>query len=128
MDTIDTSISVPLSELDLSKTVYVHIKAIDYSGNSSETNHYEYTFSDKLEVKPKSVSLYKGNSKQLDVVLTSYSYGLSDIKWISSDESVAIVDSKGKITAVGVGKATIKAQVEGTDISDYCEVSVNKRL
>jgi hypothetical protein len=49
VDTTDTSISVPLSELDLTEPIYVHIKALDYAGNASETTHYEYTFKDKLK-------------------------------------------------------------------------------
>lgn len=44
VDTTDTSILVPLSELDLTKPIYVHIKAVDYAGNASETTHYEYFF------------------------------------------------------------------------------------
>jgi hypothetical protein len=84
-------------------------------------------FKDKLELKPKTVSLYKGNSKQLEAVLTSFSYTVSDLRWESSDENVATVDSKGKVTAVGIGRCTIKAYITETDISADCEVSVLKK-
>lgn len=35
------------------------------------------------------------------------------ITWTSSDETVATVNAQGVVTAVGVGSATITAQVEG---------------
>lgn len=127
VDTTDTSISVHLSELDLTIPVYIHIKAVDNAGNSSDTTHYEYTIKDKLEVKPKSVTLNKGSSKQLEAVLTSFSYEIQDVRWESSDEKVATVDSNGKVTAVGIGKCTIKAYITETDIMADCEVSVLKR-
>ncbi|MBP3338077.1 MAG: Ig-like domain-containing protein [Lachnospiraceae bacterium] len=38
------------------------------------------------------------------------------VNWISSDTTVAIVDSQGKVTAVGSGQATITAILEGTTL------------
>lgn len=45
--------------------------------------------------------------------------------YTSSDNSVATVDSEGNITAVGIGSATITATIDGTDISDSCEINVS---
>lgn len=47
------------------------------------------------------------------------------IVYSSSDTSVATVDENGKVTAVGTGAAVITAQVEGTEMSDSCEVNVS---
>ena len=47
-----------------------------------------------------------------------------DIVWTSSNANVATVDENGKVTAVGVGKATITATIEGTEIADSREITV----
>lgn len=44
------------------------------------------------------------------------------VTWISSNESVVTVDNNGKVTAVGVGTATITAKAAG--VSATCEVNV----
>ena len=47
--------------------------------------------------------------------------------WSSSDTKVATVSSTGKLTAVGVGKATITCKTtDGTNISTTCEVIVHE--
>ena len=57
-------------------------------------------------------NILKGKTLQLDIEGVEM---LSDIKnkdveWSSSDEKVAKVDSNGLVTAIGVGKVTIKAE------------------
>ncbi|MBQ8763589.1 MAG: leucine-rich repeat protein [Clostridia bacterium] len=47
------------------------------------------------------------------------------ILWESSNPEVATVDENGNITAVGSGTTTITATIEGTDISDSCEITVS---
>ena len=47
-----------------------------------------------------------------------------NIKYSSSDESVATVDGNGCIKAVGVGSATITASIDGTDYKESTEVRV----
>ena len=46
--------------------------------------------------------------------------------WISSDESVAIVDASGKVNAVGAGTCLISAISEGSGFSTpvSCEITV----
>ncbi len=47
------------------------------------------------------------------------------VEWSSSDESIAIVDENGIVTAIAVGEATITATiVDGTNLSATCKVSV----
>ncbi len=51
---------------------------------------------------------------------------LSLVKWSSSDESVATVDRSGKVTARGMGSATITAEVSGK--SGQFTVNVTQRI
>ena len=46
--------------------------------------------------------------------------------WKSSNEAVAVVDSNGYITALGVGETTITAMVNG--VSASCVINVNSRI
>lgn len=51
------------------------------------------------------------------------------LKWSSSDESVAKVDSKGKVTAVSAGQAVITcATTDGSNIKKECKVTVEDRV
>ncbi|MBE6918660.1 MAG: Ig domain-containing protein [Ruminococcaceae bacterium] len=50
--------------------------------------------------------------------------GAENISWSSSDEAVATVDASGKVTAVGVGSATITAASKDAT-SAACVVTVN---
>lgn len=46
------------------------------------------------------------------------------LEWSSSDESVAIVDETGSVTAVAAGEAIITATVKDTELSAACTVTV----
>lgn len=52
----------------------------------------------------------------------------SNVVWKSSDEKIAVVDSEGKVTAVGVGTAIITAQIVDTDISANCSINISALL
>ena len=48
------------------------------------------------------------------------------VKWTSSNSKVAKVDSKGKVSAVSKGTATIKAtSLDGSNKTVTCKVKVN---
>lgn len=123
-NTTNLSVSAPLSALNLTQPIYIHIKAIDYAGNCSKTIHYKYEYKDRVSLDQDSIIIKTEAVKQLNAEVTSYSYTNIDVKWISSDETIARVDSKGNVTAVGIGKATITAQINGTDALACCDVNV----
>lgn len=66
------------------------------------------------------VSLYRKDTVKLTVSSTSS----SEPKWKSSKKSVALVDNRGKVTAVKNGTAWITVTVDG--VSRQCEVTVKK--
>ena len=65
--------------------------------------------------------LQKGKTAALKAALQP-STSKETVTWISSDESVATVDSKGKVKAVGSGSCTITASTSGAEAS--CTVAV----
>lgn len=70
---------------------------------------------------------YYGNSAKLSVELgasISSKYALSDIRYRSSDTSVATVNSKGEVTCVGGGSATITAYTPDNAYSDSYNIYV----
>lgn len=69
------------------------------------------------------VELYVGEEKQINAVWKSGDIVTEGISWTSSDNTVAKVE-KGKITAVGVGEATITATLASESIKDSCQVRV----
>ena len=51
------------------------------------------------------------------------------VEWSSSDESVAVVDENGVVTAIAVGEATITATtVDGSNLSASCKIIVKPTL
>lgn len=76
-----------------------------------------------LSLSPSSVTLEVGDEKHIKVD----SWYDDELRWTSSNEKVATVDSDGYVTAKKEGTATITAEVRG-DSSDYgtCKVTVKR--
>lgn len=69
------------------------------------------------------IEMVKGTTKKLSCTAIPSSATLPAIKWVSLNEDVATVDKEGKVTAVSVGNAMIKAVVDEL-IYDTCQVTV----
>ncbi|MDE6380784.1 MAG: Ig-like domain-containing protein [Muribaculaceae bacterium] len=68
-----------------------------------------------------------GETLQLEAEISPVYATNQRIYWSSSDESVVTVDSKGVMTAVGVGEAVVTAQVfDGSGVSAECHVTVSE--
>lgn len=63
------------------------------------------------------------NFNYKDKIQLQVSTNSDKVIYSSSDTSVAVVNENGLVTAVGTGNATITATVEGTSISDTCEIN-----
>ena len=87
---------------------------------------------EEIVVKVTGVSLNKsettmtiGNTEQLIATINPSNATNKNVRWESTNTNVATVDSTGKITAVGVGEATIRVTtIDGEYISE-CRITVN---
>ena len=87
-----------------------------------------------LSLDSKSVTLTRTNSNPSPTKTLFSSVSPSnainkDLIWSSSDESVVGVDQTGRISAAGVGTATVKVETtDGSGLSASCSVTVEDRL
>lgn len=93
---------------------------------TTDNNYVIYQYnnassSKSLVINKTALELWKGQSITLNAAKKNIS---GTLKWTTSNSKVATVSSKGKITAKGVGKATIKVTAGG--ISKTCKVTVKK--
>ena len=72
-----------------------------------------------------SITLYVGEEGTVIPTINPSNAADKSLNWISSDTSVASVDSEGKVTAVSKGTAVIKAEAnDGSGVSASCTVVV----
>jgi len=71
-----------------------------------------------------SEKIAKGQSSILTASITPVNASDKSLTWSSDNLSVATVDANGKVTAVSVGVAIIKATTKDGDFSDTTEVTV----
>lgn len=71
------------------------------------------------------LQLVVGESKQLEVIFMPENTSYKGLMWLSSDKSVAVVDTEGVVTAKMAGKAVITAASNyNPSITATCEVTV----
>ena len=80
-----------------------------------------------IQINKASAQIIKGDSLKLKATVKPTNATLKSIKWTSSDEKVAYVDSVGKVVAVDVGRCIITATTrDGSGKSAKCIVEVIK--
>ncbi len=78
--------------------------------------------SESISLNKSSLDLSVGNSEQLTATTTPAAVGVT---WKSSDESIATVDSNGKVTGIKAGQAAVTASAaDGSNLSSACTVNV----
>ena len=75
-----------------------------------------------IELNKTSLTLEKGTSETLKATVSPQDATDKEVKWTTSDASVASVDQNGRVTAIKGGDATITASVGS--FTATCEVSV----
>lgn len=94
--------------------------------------YYEELNTDAITVTPQTVRLGLGETKQLSVTATPWVAAAPQIQWNSADETVAVVDETGLVTAAddlaAAAETTITAQVKGSDVSATVEVTVDPTI
>ena len=78
-----------------------------------------------ITLSPSSLSIVKGQSKNLTATVAPTNAEIKALKWSSSNTSVATVDQSGKVTGVKAGTATIyAAATDGSGVKGSCSVTV----
>ena len=102
-----------------------------YSSVLKATNFMPYDFLldrsiQSIAVQPSVCEMVVGGRTQLSVVATPATAALENLRWSSSDETVAVVDKGGVVTAVAEGEAIITVEVpEMQGIFSQCRVTVS---
>ena len=79
-----------------------------------------------ITVSPSTASLYIGDKKQLSATVLPNNATDKSVTWTSSNKKAATVDSKGCVTAVGVGTATITCTAkDGSLKKATCNITVS---
>lgn len=83
-----------------------------------------YQLVESIKLDATSVSLQVGKTKTLTAKVSPSTASYPTVKWKSSNEKVATVDSKGCIKAISAGTATIKAVSLDKNAEKTCKVTV----
>jgi len=96
----------------------LNIDAIDVDGFLLNPNE------ESILLDKNNLELFEGNQEKLTATVTQNN---AKVIWTSSDESIATVDQDGNVTAIREGVITVTAQVENTNLSADCVVTVKKQ-
>lgn len=110
-------------EISNGTTKYLAFNSIDI-----ESTGKLKTYNPSLDTKTSSISLNKTsdsiNVGETDNIVATTTPSGADIVWTSSDETIATVDSTGKVTGIKEGQATITAQIKDSEAKATCVVTV----
>jgi len=85
------------------------VKEEAYTGDNEDLLRVNHSCIEKVVTDTDSISIFPGESKTVSARVEPEKLSDIGVYWVSSDESVATVDSNGKITGVYEGTATITA-------------------
>ena len=128
----ETVLSFDLTQDPLKNLSSASIALVDYAGNMMVSSAYPLTGSPSEETLPESVELDKtqlsmqtGEQSVLTATVKPENATDKTVSWSSSDQSIAAVDTAGRVTAAAAGTVTITATtVNG--LTAQCSVTVRK--
>lgn len=107
----------------------ITIKATDGSGAKATCTVQVIRPVKSISLNKAVVTVVEGNSFKLTAKVNPSNATYNSVTWSSSDESVAIVDSKGKVTAIKPGNVVIYAKSkDSTNKKAKCVVTVIKKV
>ena len=105
------------------------ITAISQDGNyRSQSVIYVRTPLQGIDITPSTFALDNGASRTMSVQYTPATASNKTLSWTSSNNSVATVDSSGKVVGKGNGTATITAVSQDGNFRDTATVTVTTRV
>ncbi|MBQ7881179.1 MAG: Ig-like domain-containing protein [Treponema sp.] len=110
----------------ISFLMILNLFVLGFMGCSSSTEDDKEEIPEKnptIALNTTSVKLIEGATATLTVTYTDIETANQKVTWVSSDTSIATVDSSGKITAVKAGNTTITATYSDT-VKATCAVTV----
>ncbi len=81
---------------------------------------------EKVKISVDSAQLDVGQTFELSATVKPADATITDVLWISSDESVVSVDENGNVLAVGAGEATVTVVTVDGHFADACEITVKE--
>ena len=105
-----TTITATTKDGNFEKSVRVTVKKIEI---------------EKIELPEKEV-VELGKNKTLEYKVLPKNAPSQELVWKSSDESIATVDSKGKVTGKKEGKTTITVMTKDEKVKSKCTITVSK--
>ena len=102
-------------------------KTTDGSNLSASCSVVVYQLATSISLNPTDVTIYTGNTLQLNATVSPSTTSNPSVTWTSSNTSVATVSSSGVVIAKSTGTAVITARTtDGTDLSAQCYVTVKQ--
>ncbi|WP_431808239.1 Ig-like domain-containing protein [Lysinibacillus sphaericus] len=83
---------------------------------------------ESITLNKNTLELLEGSKDKLTATIHPENTSNKKVIWTSSDESIAIVDQDGNVTAIREGTAIITAKIENTDIAATSTVIVKKLI
>ncbi len=106
------TITAKIKDTNIKKTCEVAVKNVEAK---------------KVILSASTASIYVGEARTLTATVSPTNTTNKELTWSSSDTSVAIVSTAGKVTGKKAGTATITVKVSGTNIKDTCKVTVKNK-
>ncbi|MDO5293140.1 MAG: Ig-like domain-containing protein [bacterium] len=105
----------------------ITVKATDGSGASASCRVRVVRPVTKISLNKYSSNMVVGRTLKLKATVTPKNATIKTIKWSSSDENIAYVDSSGKVTAIAPGKCKIYAEAkDNSGVRAICTIFVSK--
>lgn len=110
----------------------------DFKKHKSTSTNYEYSleefstsqptevYVESISLTPNNTTIVEGASITLNVEITPNNSSNKNINWTTSDESIATVNNKGKVTAIKQGTAVITASSSNGKMAQ-CTITVIRK-